>query len=111
MLGTENHACGAGVHEYLNSRLLCSFDQVLRSLDIDLVVDLVLRIEMRRCCVDNDIRLNLREDSLDGGEIGDVSVVVRDIGAGASVCACAEVDDGDLGLGMPLRNEIDDVTT
>jgi len=110
MLGTKNHTCGAGVHECLNPRLLCSLDQVLRSLHIDLVVDLVLRVEMGRCRVDDGIRLNLREDGLDSGEIGDVSVVVRDVGAGASVCACAEVDHGDLGLGMPLHKEIDDVT-
>ena len=55
--------------------------------------------------------LNGSEDGLQVVGFGDITIVICDFGAGVAVEIGAQIEDGNLGLGMALHDEADNVTT
>ena len=70
----------AGIYQCLNSRFLGSFNDTSCPLYIHLLEHcFVPPDEGRRRSVNHDIRLNFLEDGQDGGEVGDVAIIVRNV--------------------------------
>ena len=83
--GAEDDARRGGVDEGFDAGFLGGLEEVLGSLDVDLVVDGGGEVEVGGCRVDYCVRLELLEELLEEGEVGDVGVVVGDLGGGMAV--------------------------
>lgn len=80
-IGAQDYAGRAGVYECLHSRLLRRLDEVLCPSNIDLLLDRRREVEVWRRSVDDTIRLQFPEQALQTLVIGDVAIVVGNIGA------------------------------
>lgn len=108
-LVVQDDASRAGEDECLHARILRCLYEVLRSSDVDLLVDLGRQVEVWRRRVDDSVWLDLGQQLRHGREVGDVAVVVRDGRAGIAVRVCPEVEHGNLCLGMALDDVVDNV--
>lgn len=78
-------------------------------MDVDLVVDLWLEPHVWGSSVDDNIWPDVGEECLHSRNIGDVSVMVRNVGASIAVRCRSQVENLNLRLGMALDDEAHNV--
>ena len=106
---------GAGIDEGSNSRLLARLDDGGGAIDIDLLEermrDAVVGLGRRRRGVDDNLGLDLVEDSFELVGVGDVGIKVLDtVGIGPPVARAAEIDDR-YGADVVAEENADNVVT
>ena len=105
-----NHTRTTRIDQRLHPGLLTRLNHTRRPIHIDLLIQLLrCAHKIRRCSMDHDIWLRFFENGYEGGDRGDIAVVVGNtIGIGTAIAGRREVEDGDF-AGVGVVEEVHDV--